>query len=88
MPPATFNRFELNIPGPAIRDIAVSGANDDAVAYWSTRINRPVKITTEILKAELKEYGAWNEQELSNDSDNWRRLLWIGAHDLKEQARK
>lgn len=31
---ASFNRFELRIPGEAVHDIAQSGANDAAVEYW------------------------------------------------------
>jgi hypothetical protein len=36
--------------------------------------------------AELEEYGAWDEIELSDASANLRRLVWIAANDLNEQV--
>lgn len=36
------------------------------------------------LRKELKEYGAWDETELSNHADNLMRWVWISAGDIVE----
>jgi hypothetical protein len=35
--------------------------------------------------ATLKEYGAWDSEELSNHADNLARLLWLACGDLVDQ---
>ena len=37
-----------------------------------------------LVKAELKEMGAWDDVELSNHENNLDRLLWIACGDLIE----
>ena len=34
--------------------------------------------------AELKEYGAWEDTELSNDHENLLRIFWVAACNIKE----
>lgn len=89
---ASFNRFELRLPGGAVNAIAQSGANDEAVAYWTPKIreqierdNFPNKPTEEKIKAELREYGAWDSEELQDTEQNWQRLVWIAAHNIAEE---
>lgn len=36
-----------------------------------------VKLNPEILLNELKEYGAWNDEELCDHDANLSRILWI-----------
>lgn len=43
-------------------------------------------IDDETLRKELAEYGAWDDEELEVKSDNQKRLLWIAANDLVEEA--
>ena len=38
-----------------------------------------------VVAAALKEYGAWDSQELANHTDNLERLLWIACGDLVDQ---
>jgi len=38
------------------------------------------------LRAELKEYGAWDADELSDHNANLDRILWIAACDIQENA--
>ena len=40
------------------------------------------------VRSSLKEYGAWDAKELSDDNDNALRLLWILVTDAKEEAAK
>lgn len=83
---ACFNRFSLGLPTDAISDCSHQGACDADVAHWAREIERPEEITAEKLAAELKEYGAWDESELSDDSANWQRLIWIAAGNLKDET--
>jgi hypothetical protein len=38
------------------------------------------------LRKYLKEFGAWDEEELKNDVDNLHRLLFLMAGDIQEQG--
>ena len=43
------------------------------------------KVNPELLRGELKEYGAWDEEQLSDHDENLQRLLWLAAGDIKEE---
>jgi hypothetical protein len=38
------------------------------------------------LREHLKGYGAWDSEELKDDSANLQRLLWLGAGDIQERG--
>lgn len=38
------------------------------------------------LRAELKEYGAWEEDELQDHADNCARMLWIICGNIQEEV--
>lgn len=40
------------------------------------------KLDPHTLAQELWEYGAWNDEELSDHNDNLQRILWIAAGDI------
>ena len=40
------------------------------------------KIDPAILRDELREYGAWDENELADHDQNLQRLLWLAAGDI------
>lgn len=42
------------------------------------------KLDPGIVAACLKEYGAWNELELSDHNENLTRLLWCACCDISE----
>lgn len=42
-------------------------------------------IDPEILRRELKEYGAWDADELADHDANLNRILWIACGDITEQ---
>lgn len=85
---AAFNRFELPMPKDCACDCHHQGVCDEDVAYWAKELDRPKNITPELLKAELKEYGAWDNEQLNDDSANWERLIWIAAGNLQEDTCK
>jgi hypothetical protein len=41
----------------------------------------------ESLRRELKEYGAWNETELSDHGMNIVRMLWLACGNLSDEQR-
>lgn len=84
---AYFTRFHLEIPDAAIPDCSHAGACDDDVSHWSSRIPRPDSLTPALLASELREYGAWDTDELADDEANWQRIIWIACCDLKEEMR-
>ena len=44
-------------------------------------------IDPEKIRAELQEYGAWDDAELSDADANRQRLVWVAACDIAEQHR-
>lgn len=82
---ATFNRFEFEMPDEAVADCHHQGACDEDVEYWAKRI--PCTIDPELIRAELKEQGAWDTEELADDAQNWRRILWIAAGNIQDEER-
>lgn len=87
---AYFERFTLKItkeqaltgshPGPCDEDIAE--------LLKTPAIKRQLdKIPADKIRDELKEYGAWDEEELSNDEDNRARILWIACGDIRGEIK-
>jgi hypothetical protein len=86
---ASLNRFEIELTRKQAAGASHSGACDDDVAALLTipAIKRQLqKIPDEVLAAELQEYGAWDETELSIRADNEARIIWIAAGDIAEEA--
>ena len=82
---AYFDRFAIEMEREAARDCSHSGACDDDIAHWAIKINRPVECTPEALRAELREYGAWDDEQLADDGDNWERIVWIAAGNINDE---
>lgn len=78
---------ELNITLNEALTGAHSGQCDNDIAYLRTvpRIRRQLaKINPELLRKELKEYGAWDDEELADHDANLSRILWIACGDIVE----
>ena len=43
------------------------------------------KIDPELLRMELKEFGAWDETELQDHTQNLQRILWIACGDITDR---
>jgi hypothetical protein len=41
-------------------------------------------LDVETVKRELREYGAWDDDELSDHAQNLQRLLWLAAGDIHD----
>ena len=84
----SFNRFELNITKAQVLATWHPGAMDDDIAALSKvpGIARQLKkLDPEQVRAELAEYGAWNEEELQDHAQNLQRVLWCGVCDIWEE---
>lgn len=87
--PAYFNRFEIDL----MPDDAASGSHpgpcdDDirallAVPYIARQL---AEIDSNLIRAELAEYGAWNSRELADDDDNRARILWIACGNVATET--
>jgi hypothetical protein len=42
------------------------------------------RIDPEVLRKELREYGAWDDEDLADHAQNLQRILWIAAGDIVE----
>lgn len=85
---ATFNRFEIQLPEAAVEQCHHSGSCDSDVEFWVEDpdvVAEFDKIGPEVLREELREYGAWDEDELADDGDNRRRILWLAAGNIQDE---
>lgn len=64
-------------PGPCDSDVAFLSREPEISSQLSA-------IDPELLKGELMEYGAWDDEELSDHGQNLQRLLWIASNDVAE----
>lgn len=82
---ALFNRFELKITKAHALQGSHQGQCDEDIAELLNvpAIRRQLnKIPADMLALELKEYGAWDETELSDHEANKARILWIACGDI------
>ena len=84
---ATFKRFELKLTKDQARSGSHQGQCDEDIE-WLRRepaIARQLdKLSPAIVVDELREYGAWDDKELSDHDENLSRLLWIACGDIVE----
>jgi hypothetical protein len=84
---ASFNRFEIEMTKKQALSAAHPGPcdNDVMALLRLPSIKRQLKrIPDSVLQEELREYGAWDEKQLSNRADNEERIVWIAAGDITE----
>lgn len=87
---ANFNRFELNLPIAVV--LSCSQPGKDASEYVKAALRRYPSLLADIrdldpflVREELSEYGAWDEEELADDEENAERLVWLAACELKDE---
>lgn len=88
---ASFNRFELRLSGQCVLDCSHSGDCMADVLAHVRQVRRQIKFdgfpnkpTPDKIRAELAEYGAWDDFMLSCDVENFNRLVWIAANHIAE----
>ena len=86
---AIFNRFELDIN---LEDAKIGSHQGDCsegieelltVSYIKEQLDA---VSSDDIRSELSEYGAWDEDELSDDEFNKSRILWLACGDIIEEA--
>jgi hypothetical protein len=91
---ASFNRLELRLSGACVEACSHSGSCDADVEYWTPIVRAQAekdalshywKPTADKIRAELKDSGAWNDDELKDDEQNWRRIVWFAATNIAEE---
>jgi len=74
---------QMQLPGECIIDCSHAGQCDQDVAYWIGKLDLS-DLDPEKIKLELREYGAWDRDELSDHDANLARIVWLAAADLQE----
>jgi len=86
---AYFNRFFIDLTRAEVRSIPRSGAADDAVAELVGKLHVSLqldRIGAALVRDELREYGAWDEKELSDDQQNRHRIGWLATGNIREEV--
>ena len=71
------------IPADCVADIARTGPNDAAVESWVPRIDW-TEWDADQVRDELRDAGAWSEEQLADDLANRGRILWILAWNVRD----
>jgi hypothetical protein len=77
---ASGNYTELEFSQNDIDAICTSGANDIAVKEWAKENASQLD--------ELREYGAWSEEQLSDMEKSKQRLAWVLAWNLHDEMQE
>jgi len=82
---ASFNTFEINITKKDAKTMSHQGNCITEVRALLPKYEKQLKkIGNEKIASELKEYGAWDKNELKDEKDNFERILWIASGNILE----
>jgi hypothetical protein len=77
--------YEITLPIEALEQCYHQGQCAPDCEEWEQKIDwSNVGMTLDQIRSELSGYGAWDEEELSDDKENRIRILWIAAGDYQE----
>lgn len=89
---AYFNRFTLSMtrsdagsathPGDCLPDVRL------LLQRNKNLVRQLDKIDPDDIRAELKEYGAWDADELADNDANRERIVWIAAGNINNEIRE
>jgi hypothetical protein len=83
---AMFERFEIPMTLEQAYSVSEPGMDaTDAVNALIPQLDLSGLQPDEV-RDELREYGAWDEEELADDEENLRRIVWIAGCNLREEA--
>lgn len=74
---------EVELPQSLIDSVPLSGPADSSIEEILQFYN--IECDSEELKKFLKNYGAWDSEDLKDHDANIMRLVWLSALDCKEQ---
>ena len=81
-------RIEFELTLEQAQQGSHSGRCDEDIAQLLTDeaiSSQLLAIIPQLIADELREYGAWNDEELANHADNLASLLWIACGDIVYQ---
>jgi predicted metal-dependent peptidase len=82
---AMFARFEIEMTLEQAYSVSEPGMDaTDAVNALISQLDLSGLQPDEV-RDELREYGAWDEEELADDEENLRRIVWIAGCNLREE---
>lgn len=84
----SLGRIELQITRAQAQACSHPGPCDADVAdlRQEPKIRRQLeKLKPELVAECLREYGAWDDEELADHEQNLSRLLWIACNDIAEE---
>jgi hypothetical protein len=83
---AAFDRFEIKMSLKQAFSVSQPGtdASDDVDALIPELDLSD--LNPDDVRAELRGYGAWDDDELADDSENLRRIVWIAGGNLREEV--
>lgn len=84
---AQFNRFSISMTRAQAASADHAGQCDHDVRALSLipAIARQLrKLDHDAVRAELWEYGAWDDTELADHAENLQRVVWIAAGNIME----
>jgi hypothetical protein len=82
------SHIELELTAEDARQGSHQGACDNDIADLRTVsyiAEQLAALDPDKVRAELDEYGAWNETELADHDANLSRALWIAACNIREE---
>jgi hypothetical protein len=85
---AQFERFEIKMTLKQAKSVSHQGeCLPDVLELMNNKeyMRQFKKIDSESMRAELKEYGTWDEEELKNDIRNIERITWIAGENIIEE---
>ncbi len=85
--PAYFNRFTLEVPEKAVEDCSRPGQDaSEAVAYWLDKVDFS-HVVNEDIRRELLDSGGWEREELEDNDENKKKILWMAACNIVEELK-
>lgn len=85
---AEFNSFEIEMTREQAMDASHSGDCEtevDELLLDPDIAKQLDKIGDEVIKTELKEYGAWDDEELTDVKMNQKRIVWLAAGNIRDE---
>jgi len=86
-----FERFEIKMTLRQAKSVSHQGeCLPDVLELLKNKeyIRQFKKIDSESIAAELKEYGAWNEEELKLHEENLKLITWIAGCNIIEDYKE
>jgi len=78
--------LEIEIPLGLAKTMAHQGdCQADVVAAIEHGLADQLEGKENEVRQELREYGAWDDEELEDDDENNMRILWLAANNIVEE---